>query len=501
VAGTEGLQPAYKGGSVAYVLDDKGVFGNSITPGDGLNRFTSGFFDDTRHQPIIMQWSSKRQIAKAIYKENLVVVGREAPKYRRKRTEPPRQSHRQPAVIIASLVLAVAVIYTVVSISTGKPKQPLVNTAAVNKESGMAVAMINSAGQSRASRPGTHEGASFGSTAPVTDKVSAVNGSGAYNLTTTGVNAREARAEAVQDRHTIAMEDSLDHFFYDTPMHKPQDPLAFLDVDAYKVLANTETPLARLFGLSVRTIVIDPGHGGKDPGAIGQNGTDEKDIALAIALRLRDRLKQWENFKVYMTRDNDIYVPLRERVNFANEKHADLFVSIHTNSFPSENMNFIETYYFGPNSDSKVTRLAETENRDSDFVFAEFKEMLQNISDKMKFQESKKLAAAVQRTLYTNMRKLNAKAHNHGIKPAPFVVLLGLDAPSILTEVSNLSDKREEKRLNTVQYRDKIAKFLEKGIVSYLNKVTSDQDSTTVTKTGGRGNATEKEKLAQKETR
>ena len=454
-----------------------------------------------------MQWSNKKQIAQAIYEDNLVVVGRQVPKYRRKRIVPRR--HHRASLIILSLMLSVAVAYSAVSISRDKPGKQVVASTAVAAQAGinlavvnpaqLGVAGINAVASSRNTLPGAAAVIAGPSTTTNTTDTNATGSdiTASINLASTTANAKGDDAGPVYA--AIGMDDSLDHFFHNAAAAPVQDELASLNLSAYKSLTHTQVPLARLFGLGVRTIVIDPGHGGKDPGAVGKRGTQEKDIALAIALRLRDRLKHWNNFKVYMTRDDDTYVPLSKRVNFANEKHADLFVSIHTNSFPSENMNFIETYYFGPNSDSTVTRLAETENKDSDFVYAQFKEMLQNISDNMKFQESKKLASAVQRTLYTNMHKMNAKAHNHGIKPAPFVVLLGLDAPSILTEVTNLSDRREEQRLNTKQYRDKIAKFLEKGIVTYLNKVTSDKDSTTVTKTGGRGNATEKEKLAQEE--
>ena len=449
-----------------------------------------------------MQWLNKKQIARAIYEENLVVAGRQVPKYRRKRIVPRR--HHQPSLIILSLVIGVALAYSAVSISWDKPGKQLVAEAGVTTvASPMAVAMLDPeplAGQAQQS-----------ASAPVSNgdssSIAATLATAATVAQATGAVATSPETSIAQDsvedgvaQEAVAIDNSLDHFFHDNTIPQPQNQLVSADLDAVKTLTHTKMPLARLFGLGVRTIVIDPGHGGKDPGAIGQNGTQEKDVALAIALRLRDRLKRWQNFNVYMTRDDDERVPLRKRVDFANEKQADLFVSIHINSYPSENMNFIETYYFGPNNDSKVSHLAEAENTDSDFVYAEFKDMLQKIGDTMKYQESKKLAAAVQRTLYTNMHKMNAKAHDHGIKPGPFVVLLGLDAPSILTEVTNLSDKHEEQRLNTSEYRDKIAKFLEKGIVTYLNKGTSDRDPITVTKPGGRGNAAEKEKLAQKET-
>jgi N-acetylmuramoyl-L-alanine amidase len=149
----------------------------------------------------------------------------------------------------------------------------------------------------------------------------------------------------------------------------------------------------------------------------------------------------------------------------------------------------VETYYFGPNSDERVAELAAKENADSQYLYAEFKSMVKKVSDTMKFQESKELAQSVQDILYSNIREVNTKAKDHGIKPGPFVVLLGIDAPSILTEVTSLNNKQEEKRLNSPAYRDKIAMFLEKGIVNYLNN--------TSIRPGGERNGEEKENLAQ----
>jgi len=261
-----------------------------------------------------------------------------------------------------------------------------------------------------------------------------------------------------------------------------------VDVDPanYQALADSGVPLAQLFGLSVRTIVIDPGHGGKDPGAVGKLGSYEKDIALEIAKSLRDRLVKHGNYEVLLTRESDETISLNDRVEFANAYKVDLFISIHINYFPSR-QSFIETFYFGPTSDSKVADLAKLENADSHYEYGEFKDIIQKIGDTLKFQESRQLAHSVQSNLYGRMKKINKHASDHGIKSAPFVVLLGLDAPSILTEVSCFCNPAEEKRLKTTKYREDIATFLEQGIVSYLNKNTS---------LGGKRNG-EKEKLAK----
>ncbi|NOZ54558.1 MAG: N-acetylmuramoyl-L-alanine amidase [Gammaproteobacteria bacterium] len=254
----------------------------------------------------------------------------------------------------------------------------------------------------------------------------------------------------------------------------------------YHALAGAGIPLAQLFGLNVKTIVIDPGHGGKDPGAVGAS-VYEKDIALDVAKRLRDRLLEYEGYRVLMTREVDETMALNDRVNFANANSADLFISIHVNYFPGDQKSFIETYYFGPTDDSKIAELAARENNNSHYPYAEFKEIILKIGDTLKSQESKQLAYAVQRNLHKQMHKIDKGTRDHGIKAAPFVVLLGLDAPGILAEVSCLCNRDEEQRLKTSEHRESIASFLEKGIVTYLNKNT---------RVGGKRNG-EKEKLAK----
>jgi N-acetylmuramoyl-L-alanine amidase len=301
-----------------------------------------------------------------------------------------------------------------------------------------------------------------------------------------------ASATPVSDPAVLTMDDVIDSVYAQPKPSSPSENATPETINQLKSLVSAEGPsLARLFGLGVHTIVIDPGHGGKDPGAIGHLGSHEAEITLEIAKRLRDRLQVYDNYTVLLTRETDEFLSLSERVAFANDNHADIFVSVHINYYPGDQLNFVETYYFGPNNDRKVAELAAKENADSQYLYAEFKGMVEKIGDTMKFQESRDLADAVQEALYPQIRKVNKKARNHGIKPGPFVVLLGIDAPSILTEVTSLSNKQEEKRLKSPAYRDKIAAFLEKGIVNYLNKTTNSP--------GGEsnGNGEEKENLAQ----
>jgi N-acetylmuramoyl-L-alanine amidase len=229
-------------------------------------------------------------------------------------------------------------------------------------------------------------------------------------------------------------------------------------------------PLRKIFNLKVKQILIDPGHGGEDSGARGRLGTKEKDITLDIAMKLRDRLNRYPGYRILMTREKDITLSLNDRIDLAKACKADLFISIHINYIPNKPINSIETYYFGPHTDKDSLLLAEKENKGTEYTLNDFKGIIRNIENTLKTQESRSLAYFIQKSLYTNIRKENKDIKNFGIKTAPFVVLLGVDIPSVLTEVTCLSDINEEMKLNMGYYRKKIARYLEEGIMDYLNK-------------------------------
>lgn len=229
-------------------------------------------------------------------------------------------------------------------------------------------------------------------------------------------------------------------------------------------------PVKQMFGLGVRTIVIDPGHGGTDPGTKGSLGLMEKDIALDIAIRLKERLEMHGDFNILLTRGADETIPLTKRIEIANLNMSDLFISIHVNYLPSKPINMIETYYFGPSADDETVRLAVKENADSHYRLSEFKEVIEKIGDTLKLEESRKLAFFIQNSLYLNIRRQGNNVFDYGIKRAPFMVLLGIEMPGVLTEVSCISNKQEELKLHTAQYRDDIALYLESGILNYLKK-------------------------------
>ncbi len=245
------------------------------------------------------------------------------------------------------------------------------------------------------------------------------------------------------------------------------------NVAGRKYIGNTEIPIASLFDLSVKTIVIDAGHGGRDPGAVGNDGLTEAEITLDVARLLKQRLEQSHNYRILLTRTDDSFMSLRERVRFANNYDADLFISLHVNYLPVEPVTSIETYYFGTETDSHTLRLAERENQNSGFNVAEFNEMLQNVGRTMKAQESEEVARSIQRSLYRNISQINQQVSDWGVKSAPFVVLLGVEAPAVLAEIAVLSNRAEEAKLAQPEYREMLAGFLEEGITQYLNKRTT----------------------------
>jgi N-acetylmuramoyl-L-alanine amidase len=229
-------------------------------------------------------------------------------------------------------------------------------------------------------------------------------------------------------------------------------------------------PLSRMLGLKIRTIMIDAGHGGTASGSIGKMGTKEKDITLDIAKRLKAYLIKSDRYHVLMTREDDSSVSLPERVALVREAKADLFISIHVNYLPNQPINIIETYYFGPSDDQNILRLAEEENAGSEYGLSDFREIMEKLGKTMKLQESKEFAKSIQANLFLNSRKHSKDIQDYGVKRAPFVVLLGLDVPCVLAEVSCLSNREEERELNSESHRENIARYLAAGIFDYLNK-------------------------------
>jgi len=237
------------------------------------------------------------------------------------------------------------------------------------------------------------------------------------------------------------------------------------------VAVSTPRPLSRaVVPLSIKTIVIDPGHGGKQTGAISDSGVAEKEITLDVALRLH-RLMEKAPFEVFLTREADQTIPLEKRVTFANSKNADLFVSIHVNWMEPRDIRGPETYFVGPSDDPATLNIASIENKESIYSFTDYRRILEKIYVDTRREESRRLAKSIQTELYQSLRQTNPAVENRGVKMAPFVVLVGTQMPAILVEISCLSNDDEVKLLTNADYREKIALALLKGIRSYANKL------------------------------
>lgn len=234
-----------------------------------------------------------------------------------------------------------------------------------------------------------------------------------------------------------------------------------------ETLASAPQPIdPTVFALPVRRIVIDPGHGGNDPGAVTAQGLAEKELALDIGVRLRDLLVA-ASFDVRMTRESDKTVPLVERVVVANREEADLFLSIHVNWVEPRQTRVVETYYLGPTEDSATLRLAGLENQHSGYSLTDFRRLLEHVYSDVKRGESRKLAESVQGALIHALREINPSLKNYAVKTAPFVVLVGANMPAILTEVACLSNAEDAQLLAGPEYRQKIAQALFAGVRAY----------------------------------
>ncbi len=229
--------------------------------------------------------------------------------------------------------------------------------------------------------------------------------------------------------------------------------------------------LKQALGLKIRTVVIDPGHGGHDPGAIGPSGLKEKDVVLKIAKRLRQRLiEEGKNFgieNVYLTRDNDRFIPLEERTAIAKKRKADIFISIHCNGAKTKKAHGIETYILGFTNDQTSLQLAARENATTTKGLHSLRNILKDYILSSKIEESQQLAGHVQKSIVQNVSIKYKYIKNKGVKKAPFVVLIGADIPSLLVETSFITNPREEKRLKTKAYIEKIVDGIILGIKQY----------------------------------
>ena len=246
---------------------------------------------------------------------------------------------------------------------------------------------------------------------------------------------------------------------------------ALTNVNHAKPASNGNHTLSRALGLKVNRIVLDPGHGGNDHGTTGPTGLKEKELVLDIARRLGKRLEKELCAEVIYTRSKDRFIPLESRAPFANQKQADLFVSIHANYSRNRGVRGVETYYLNFTSNPEALNVAARENALSQRSMHDLQDIIRKISRNEKIQESRELAAHLQRQLSGRLRRYSKKIRNRGVRKAPFVVLIGANMPAVLAEISFISNRSDEKHLKSRKGRDRVVDGLYRGIAQYLKDI------------------------------
>jgi N-acetylmuramoyl-L-alanine amidase len=243
--------------------------------------------------------------------------------------------------------------------------------------------------------------------------------------------------------------------------------------------------LIRALGLKIGKIVIDAGHGGHDTGTIGPNGLLEKDVVLDVAKRLGRLLEARLGAEVIYTRQDDTFIPLETRTAIANRERADLFISIHANSSRDSDARGVETYYLNFTSSPEALEVAARENAVSEKSIHELQDLVKKIALKDKIDESREFAGDVQESLYGGLALNSAGIRNRGIKKAPFIVLIGANMPSILAEISFVSNPTDERKLETSEHRQRIAESLYRGVSKYVSGLSGVKVASKIDKPEG----------------
>lgn len=241
---------------------------------------------------------------------------------------------------------------------------------------------------------------------------------------------------------------------------------------AAKPTSDGATSLVRALGLKLNRVVIDPGHGGHDEGTAGAKGLLEKDLVLDIALRVGKLVQDRMGAEVIYTRSDDTFVPLERRTALANEKKADLFLSIHANSSPVRAISGVETYYLNINGSKDAMDVAARENGATQSSIFDLQDIVKKIALHDKSEESHEFAKRIQASLYAFSLKDFPGTRDRGVKTAPFVVLIGANMPSVLAEIGFISNSKEEALLKRSDYREKLAEALYKGMEKYAESLS-----------------------------
>jgi N-acetylmuramoyl-L-alanine amidase len=258
-----------------------------------------------------------------------------------------------------------------------------------------------------------------------------------------------------------------------------------LDMREAKPTASGDRSLIRALGLKIGKIVIDPGHGGHDTGTIGPNGLQEKDLVLEVGRRLGKLLETRLGAEVVYTRKNDTFIPLETRTAVANQQRADLFISIHANSSRDSDARGVETYYLNFTSSPEALEVAARENAVSEKSIYELQDLVKKIALKEKIEESREFAGDVQSSLHSGLAAKSPAIRDRGVKKAPFIVLIGANMPSILAEISFVSNPTDEHRLQTSEYRQRIAESLYRGIAKYVDGLSGIKVASKLEKAAG----------------
>jgi len=264
------------------------------------------------------------------------------------------------------------------------------------------------------------------------------------------------------------------------PAKAPEGPTTILPGHVQKAssarpTSSGQNSLTRALGLKINRVVIDPGHGGQDTGTSGPKGLQEKDLVLDVSKRLGKLIEDRMGAEVIYTRTDDTFIPLEGRTALANEKKADLFLSIHANSSPATHVAGIETYYLNFTDSKDALDVAARENAVSEKSVFELRDLIQKITLHDKAEESREFAGRIQTSLFALSTRNFPGEKNRGVRKAPFVVLIGANMPSVLAEIGFLSNPREESLLKKPDYRDKLADALYRGLSRYAGSLSHFQ--------------------------
>ena len=229
--------------------------------------------------------------------------------------------------------------------------------------------------------------------------------------------------------------------------------------------------LAGQLGLNVKRIVIDPGHGGKDPGCNTRGGVKEKNVVLSMARLLAKKIKEETGCEVYLTRNKDIFLPLERRTAIANMKKAALFISLHINAHRNRNIQGLETYFLNMATDERSMMVASRENATSEKNISDLQAILKDLMLNTKITESSRLAYEVQKGMVSRVKRRYKRVKDLGVKQAPFYVLIGAQMPAILVETGFLTNRVEGKRLVRKKYQETIAEGISAGVKAYIKGI------------------------------